>query len=265
MGPMSGFERRDLGGGILGHVATSLERDGFLAAFLERSGGVSSGPFTSLNGSYSVGDERRAVDENRRRFARAVGVDRFCVPGLVHGTKIVPIGRRRATDGSWGPARLLADADGTSTTATSVGLAAFSADCLIAVMAHPREGRVTMVHVGWRGLAAGILPKAIARFRDRRGIRVAFGPTIGPCHYEVGDDVVLAVASGSPTGAVSVRRNGRRYLDLVATSRAVLRAEGIRWVEDTGLCTACEERRLFSYRRDGLTGRHLAVAVRLLA
>jgi len=248
---------------VAAHVATALERDGFVTAFFERSGGVSTGPFSSLNGSYSVGDEEVAVDENRRRFAEALGIERFCVPGLVHGTKIVPVGPRRATDGSRGPALLLADADGTTTTRPGLGLAAFSADCVIALMVDPRDGRVAMVHAGWRGLAAGILRRAASLFDDRREVRVAVGPTIGVCHYRVGEDVVLAVAAGSPAGAVSERRNGSWYLDLAGTARTVLRAEGIRRVEDLGVCTACEEDRFFSFRRDGRTGRHLALAVRL--
>jgi copper oxidase (laccase) domain-containing protein len=64
-------------------------------------------------------------------------------------------------------------------------------------------------------------------------------------------------------GAVTERRSGRRYLDLVATTRAILRHAGILLVGDTGLCTACESPRLFSFRRDGTTGRHMALAIRL--
>lgn len=260
---MSGFDRRQVGRAAVAHVATTLERDGFLAAFLERSGGVSAGPFSSLNGSYLVGDDEAAVHENRRRVAEAFGLERFCVPGLVHGTRISEVGPRQATDGSRGPARALADADGTTTTEPGIGLGAFSADCLIALMGHPREGRVAMVHAGWRGLAAGILRRAAMRFDDPGEVRVALGPTIGPCHYEVGEEVVLAVDAGSSAGVVSERREGRWYLDLVGTARAVLRAWGIRRIEETGLCTACEEARFYSYRRDGTTGRHLALAVRI--
>jgi YfiH family protein len=260
---MNGFERRRLEHGGVAHVATTLEREGFLAAFMERTGGVSTGPFRSLNGSYTVGDDPRAVDRNRHRFAAAFGVERFCVPGLVHGTRVRPVGLGRRVDGFGGPAELLADADGTTTTHLGIALAAFSADCIIAVMAHPREERVALVHAGWRGLATGILRIGAALFDDRSEVRVAIGPTIGPCHYEVGEDVIRVVGSGSGAGAVSERRNGHRYLDLVATARAVLRSEGIGRVQDTGLCTACEERAFFSFRRDGTTGRHLSLAMRL--
>ncbi|MGZ8624512.1 MAG: polyphenol oxidase family protein [Actinomycetota bacterium] len=259
---MNGFERRDLGSGMTALVSSALERAGFLAAFFERTGGVSDAPFTSLNGSYQVGDETTAVSENRRRAASGFGLERFCVPGLVHGTSIMAVGPKRATDGFGEPAVQLADADGTTTRSPGIGLGAFSADCVIAVLGHPRERRIALVHAGWRGLASGVLQGGAALFSDRGGVLAAIGPAIGLCHYEVGEDVALAVAAGSSAGAVTELRGGRRYLDLVATSRAILRAEGIRRIEDAGLCTACETVRLFSYRRDGTTGRHLALAVR---
>jgi len=257
------FERRDIGGGVAALVARALERDGFLAAFLERTGGVSAAPFDTLNGSFQVGDRDVDVRENRRRVAAAFGLERFCVPGLVHGTEILPVGATRARDGFDGPATLLATADGTTTRSPGVGLGAFSADCVIAILAGPRDGRLALVHAGWRGLAAGIAQRGAALFPERQEVRVAIGPAIGPCHYEVGDDVARAVEAGSPTRAVTDRRRGRTYLDLVGTFRAILRAEGIRRVEDAGVCTACEDRRFFSYRRDGPTGRHLALAMRL--
>lgn len=261
---MASIHRRELGGGMAANVSASLEREGFLAAFFERTGGVSRGPFASLNGSYLSDDDDASVTENRRRAAATFGLDRFCVPGLVHGTRIASVGAKRADDGFRGPAVLLADADGTTTRTPGVGLGAYSGDCVIAVLGHPREGRVVLVHAGWRGLARGVLQRAVARLEDPRDARVAIGPAIGPCHYEVGEDVALAVAAGSPAGAVSERRGGRWYLDLVATSRAVLRAEGIRRIEDCGdVCTACEPARFFSHRRDGGSGRHLALAMRL--
>lgn len=258
---MSDFTRR-FGDGVAALVATGLESDGFLAAFFERIGGASTGPYGSLNGAYTVGDDRAAVDENRRRAAAAFGIDRFCVPGLIHGTKVTAVGPARASDGFEGPAELLAGADGTTTRTAGVGLGAYSGDCVIAILGHPGEGRVALVHAGWRGLAAGVLAAAARVFDDPRDVRAALGPAIGPCHYEVGPDVVLAVAAGSAAGVVAERRNGRHYLDLVGTTRAGLRAEGVRRVVDTGLCTACEEERLFSYRRDGTTGRHLALGMR---
>lgn len=260
---MSPFERRALGGGAHALVSLDLERAGFLAAFAERTGGASGPPFRSLNVSFSVGDDPNAVAANRRRMTQAFGIRSFAVPGLVHGTTILPVGRGRAGDGFLGPAAALRAADGLHTKQAGLPLAGFSADCVIAVMAAPAEGRVALVHAGWRGMAAGILQKAAALFGDRGQVIVAIGPAIGPCHYEVGEEVAAAVAATSPAGTVTERRGGRRYLDLVATIAAILGELGIRRVEDTGLCTSCEGGRFFSFRNEESTGRHLTLAMRL--
>lgn len=260
---MSRFERRALGSGGHALVSLNLERAGFLAAFAERTGGVSAAPFHSLNVSFSVGDDPGAVAANRRKVAQAFDIAAFAVPGLVHGTTILPVGPARAGDGFRGPAHLLRAADGLHTIRAGLPLAGFSADCVIAVMAAPGEGRVALVHAGWRGMAAGILQKAASLFRDRGQVMVAIGPAIGRCHYEVGEDVASALATATPAGAVTERRGGRLYLDLVATTAAILGEVGIRRVEDTGLCTACEGGRFFSFRQEGSTGRHVAMAMRL--
>lgn len=259
------FDRRDLGDGAVALVARELEGAGFLAAFLERTGGRSAAPFDSLNGSFQVGDRDVDVRANRRRVADAFGLERFCVPGLVHGTEVAIVGAARVADGFAGPATLLASADGTTTRTPGVGLGAFSADCVIAVLADPRDGRIALVHAGWRGLAGGIVQRGAALFPDRREVRAAIGPAIRACHYEVGEEVVIAVEARSPAGAVAERRGGRAFLDLPGTFRAVLESEGIRRVEDTEACTACDDSRFYSYRRDGATGRHLALAMRLPA
>ncbi|MEW6060110.1 MAG: polyphenol oxidase family protein [Actinomycetota bacterium] len=261
---MSGFERRSLGSGMWAHVATDLEDVGFLAAFFERTGGSSAKPFDSLNVSFGAGDDPAAVLANRRAAAAALGLEEFPVPGLIHGTTLAVVGRGRMRDGFFGPAEVFGTADGLHTKTPGVPLGAFSADCVIAVMASPGERRVAMVHAGWRGMVAGILHKGAALFENRAEVRVAIGPAIGPCHYEVGEEVASAVATAFPAGAVVDRRSGRWFLDLVGTTRSILREEGIRRVWDTGLCTACESRLLFSFRAEGTTGRHLAVGMRLL-
>jgi len=104
---VNGFERRALGGGGHALVSLSLERAGFLAAFAERTGGSSAAPFHSLNVSFSVGDDPDAVAANRRRVIQAFDMASFAVPGLVHGTTILPVGPARAGDGFRGPADLL--------------------------------------------------------------------------------------------------------------------------------------------------------------
>lgn len=256
------FDRRRIGHRGYALVSRALEEAGFLAAFSERTGGVSEGPYRSLNLSLSVGDDPARVGENRSRLAGGLAVRPFALGEQAHGARLVRVGSGRAGAGFHGGPPL-AGADGLVTASVGVALGVLVADCLPVVLASPAEGLVAVIHVGWRGLAAGIVQRAASLFERPRDVRVAIGPAIGPCHYEVGEDVALAVAAGSEAGAVTERRGGRRYLDLLETARLVLRARGLRRVEGTGLCTACHPNRFFSHRRDGVTGRQAGVAVRL--
>lgn len=258
------FERRKLGGRGFALVSTTLEGAGFLAAFSERSGGRSEPPYASLNLSFSTGDRATRVAANRRHLVDGLGITTITVPGQVHGRHLVRIGPKRVGAGFDGPDGVIAGTDGLWTSSAGIPLAVLTADCVPLVLASPTERRVAVVHAGWRGIAAGILAAALAAFESPREVRAAIGPTIGPCHYEVGEDVALAVAAASEAGARTRREGSSLRLDLVGTTRAALRAAGVRRVEDTGLCTACERRRFFSHRRDGAaTGRQGAVAVRL--
>jgi purine-nucleoside/S-methyl-5'-thioadenosine phosphorylase / adenosine deaminase len=257
------IERRDLGGQLRALVSTTLERAGFLAAFTERTGGVSPAPFGSLNLSLVTDDDPANGRENRARVVRRLDIPTFATPYQVHGAKVARVGAKRAGAGFEDPDTRIRGADVLLTRSRGVPLAVMTADCLPIVLASPEENEVAVVHAGWRGLARGILAAAVGAFEGAGGIRAVMGPAIGPCHYEVGEDVALAVASGSETGAVTRRRGGSLYLDLPGTARATLKARGVGRIEDVGLCTACERKRFYSHRRDGGTGRQAAIAMRL--
>jgi purine-nucleoside/S-methyl-5'-thioadenosine phosphorylase / adenosine deaminase len=257
------FERRTLPNG--GHVivSTTLERDGFVAAFSERSGGVSEGSYRSMNLSFAVDDDDDRVRTNRGRLVEGLGVDRFATAQQVHGTKLVRIGAKRAGAGFAGIEDRVPGADGMVATAAGVALAVLTADCVPVVLASGAQGAVAVVHAGWRGIAAGIVGAAAALFDTPGDVRVAIGPAVGPDHYEVGEDVALAVAAGTQAGAVTTRGDGVTRLDLAGTIRAELRALGIRKVDDVELCTACNPDRFFSYRVDEITGRQCGLAMRV--
>ena len=257
------MERRRLKGGVKALVSTALERDGFLAAFTERGGGVSESPYRSLNLGLHVGDRQGAVVENRRRAVAAVDVPPFATARQVHGAALVRVGESRAGAGFEDGRTALPGADGLVVTRDRLPVAVLVADCLPIALASPTEGRLVAVHVGWRGLAARIVQRGVEVFDDPAGAIAAFGPAIGPCHYEVGEEVALAVAAGSGAGVITERRDGRLFLDLAATSERTLRAGGVGRVERAGVCTACEPARFFSHRRDGVTGRQALIAMRL--
>jgi YfiH family protein len=242
-------------------VAPGLERRGVLAAFTERTGGVSPDPFRSLNLGFRSGDLVARVRRNRKRVASALRVPPFASARSIHGVRAVRVGPRRAGAGFDDPSTILPPADVLLTGGRGIPLAVLTADCLPVVLAS--DELLVVVHAGWRGLAGGILDRAAGLFPESRSAAAAVGPAIGPCHYEVGADVAEAVAGGSPAGAVRRRREGRVFLDLPATATAILRAAGVPEVEVAGVCTACRGDRFFSHRRDGVTGRQAVIAMRV--
>ena len=174
---------------------------------------------------------------NRERVREHAGAARLAQGRQVHGTHVV-------VDGEGGE-----EADGQVTTRPGVAAIVLTADCLPVALAGP--GAVGVVHAGWRGLAGGVLEAGVARPRRRGPVVAAIGPGIGPCCYEVGDDVRAVFGTSE------------RTLDLKAVARARLEAAGVGEIHDCGLCTACDAERFFSHRRDrGVTGRQAGLAWR---
>ena len=214
------------------------------AAFSTRLGGVSEPPFDRLNLGLLTDDSEDAIAENRRRLAAALGFEReqILFARQVHGTRLVDH-RVESPDG-------VVEADGHVVSKPGLAPLVFVADCLPVALAGP--GGVAMVHAGWRGLAGGILA---AGAEAVEATTAAIGPGIGPCCYEVGDEVLTAFARLGKGVAV------RRMLDLSEAARRLLARAGVERVESAGLCTSCEQESFFSHRRDeGRTGRQAGVA-----
>jgi YfiH family protein len=240
--------------GVRALVSTAFEDEGFLAAFTERAGGRSAGVFGGLNLGFRYGDDPAAVAENRQLVREALAVAPFACPQLVHRTWIAPVGSGRAGAGFGRPDGFVRGADGLVTRASDRPLAVMAADCLMIALADPASGRVTAVHAGWRGLAAGIVHRAASLFDRPAGVLAAVGPAVGADHYDVGPEVPAALAGVSSRGAVTGRRKGRTYVNLAATAERILREEGVHRIERADLCTACWPSRFYSYRRDGRGG-----------
>lgn len=217
----------------------------------------------------SVGAARAALREwARGRFHGVVGGSQ------VHGSRLWATDGTAVAgdDGAGGPWALrLAGYDGFMTAEPGILLTVSVADCVPALLWAPDAGAVALVHAGWRGVAGGIVPRAVEALAGRYGARPGslhawWGPAIGPCCYEVGDEVVAAIsatAAGEEPGAW-VRRDGPRpRVDLRAALGLQARAAGLApgRVAASALCTACEADRLHSYRRaSGGGGRMLAFA-----
>ena len=256
------MERRSFAADLFALVSPALESRGFLAAFTERTGGASASPYDSLNLGLHTGDDRAAVVSNRERVASALGVPPFAALRQVHGSRLVRLGERKAGAGFSDEDAPAAEADAALVTRPGLPLAILTADCVPVAIASEAEGCFVAAHAGWRGLAAGIVDRAMGAFEHPGRAAAAIGPAIGPCHYEVGEDVALAVAAGSDAGAVVEPREGAVFLDLPGTVARVLRRAGVRTIDRADECTACEEARFFSHRRDGVTGRQAMVVAR---
>jgi polyphenol oxidase len=212
--------------------------------FSTREGGVSEGPFASLNLGRATADEPERVDENRRRLCAEVGADPDALAlNYQHHSADV----REARPGARGDR-----ADGLWTDKRGLPVLALAADCLPIVLARANGAKpaLAVLHAGWRGLLGGIAASGVQALRSSL-VSAVVGPGIGPCCYEVGDDVAASFRRAFGLGLVTEGR-----LDLWSAAERALRAAGVARVDRVDLCTACNPEQFFSHRRDdGLTGR----------
>ena len=214
----------------------------YTVGFSTRLGGVSDGSFESLNVGRKTRDKPENVDENRRRLCEAVGVEpeRLALNRQVHGTTV-----NRAEAGERSK-----DGDGLWTDEPGVPMLAFSADCLPIALARVNgTPGLALLHAGRLGLLDGIVQAGVAALGGP--LMAIVGPGIGPCCYEVGEDILGAYRARFGQDVLRGRN-----LDLWTATERALREAGVDAVERLDVCTACEAGRFFSHRRDGpMTGR----------
>ena len=222
---------------------------GYEVAFTTRVGGVSEGPYASLNLGRKSGDDVKRVDANRRIACDAIGadLDELALNYQVHSARVLkaaPRMRGERADGLW-------------TDEPGLPIVAMSADCLPIAIARADgpEPAVCVLHAGWRGLLAGIVEAGAGALGDEP-LPAAIGPGIGPCCYEVGEEVAAPYRERFGEDVV---RHG--HLDLWTSAERALRQAGIEHVHRFDRCTACEPETFFSHRRDrGITGRQGVIA-----
>lgn len=234
----------------LGWLETRLG-DRATVIFSTRMGGVSQGAFESLNLGILTEDRPEDVIENRRRLAATIGVEaeRVAMGRQVHGTGLSWVDEEGMTHFAHPGGEPPAEADGQLTRESDSPMLVLVADCLPVALLGERG--LAMLHCGWRGLAGGIIEGAVAQIGAEAAV---IGPGIGPCCFEVGEEVEAAFAGLGP--GLKLGRN----LDLPEAARRLLDQVGVGSVESAGICTFCDER-FFSHRRDaGLTGRQSGIA-----
>ena len=222
------------------------------AAFSTRIGGVSAAPYDSLNVAILTGDRREDVRDNRHRLAGALEIDpeSVLIGRQVHGAHLERRDAAPRPNAFADPGPELPEADVQATAAPGLAPLVMVADCLPIAVSGP--GGVAMLHCGWRGLAAGIVERGVDEVSAEAA---AIGPGIGPCHYEVGDEVLEAFAPLGDGIAAG------RMLDLREVARRLLERAGVEQLEVSELCTSCEPELFFSHRRDGGdTGRQAGLA-----
>lgn len=229
--------------------------------FSTRMGGVSEGIYSSMNLSYTRGDEREAVDENFRRIAAALGcgVEDMVCSDQTHTTNLRIVGK---ADGGKGITRErdYSDVDGLLTDEPGVYLATFFADCVSLYFVDTRRKAVALAHSGWRGTVARMGQCVVERMREAYGtdpadLVAAVGPSICQECYEVSEDVADAFASafhkaGQEREILFAKGGGKYQLDLWRANEIVLAEAGIleENIQVTDLCTCHNDRYLFSHR-----------------
>jgi YfiH family protein len=207
------------------------DQPGYVVAFTTRVGGVSDGVYKSLNLTIGTGDEPERVEENRRRACELLSLpyERLSFNRQVHSPTVHRAGKRgEPGDGLW-------------TDEAGLPMLAFSADCLpIAVARTDGERRLAVVHAGWRGLSEGVVQTAVEAVGGASAAIV--GPAIGPCCYEVGEEV---------SSLFDEDLTVNRRLDLWSAAERALRRAGVAVVERVDLCTRCHPELFFSHRRSG--------------
>ena len=235
-------------------------------AIFTRQGGVSPAPFDTLNLSVSVPDEEARVYANRRRAYGLFGRDTGSVvhAHLVHGNDVAQV--TQADNGTWTPR-----VDGIMTGEPGCALTMNYADCTPIFLYDPAHHAIGLGHAGWQGTVQD-LPGALVRGMqaafgsDPAELLAGIGPCIGPCCYEVGEQVITAVRHTFPdadslfTGPPQEKRpfsqGGGPHFDMPEANRRNLARAGVRHIELSGLCTACRTDLFFSHRAErGRTGR----------
>lgn len=223
-----------------------------------RLGGVSQGPWQSLNLGTNSGDDPNDVARNRQRLNEVLPASPRWLQ-QVHGRTVVQHA---------GPESLLAgsvQADAQWSSARGAVCVVLTADCLPVLFCDRQGTQVAAAHAGWRGLAAGVLENTVAAMSTPASELLAWmGPAIGPAVYQVGAEVKAAFRQQEDEGAEAFAADGDRWLfDLYAMARHRLQRAGVGHISGGGVCTYCDPERFFSYRRDIVTGR-MATMVWLL-
>lgn len=216
-----------------------------------RCGGVSLGAHASFNLGLRCGDDLQAVQTNRALLAQHLPQP----PRWLHQVHGAVVANADALAGE-------TDADASVARAAGTVCAIMIADCMPVLICDEDGSVVAAAHAGWRGLSSGVIENTVRAMNVSAARLLAYlGPAIGPAAFEVGDDVRDAFMRHDPAAAAAFKahREGKWLADLFTLGRQRLAASGVQRIFGGGDCTASDQRRFFSYRRDRITGRMAAL------
>lgn len=218
-----------------------------------RQGGVSTGGYSSLNLGDHVNDQAEYVMQNRQRLYDYIGIaaSRFTWLDQVHGQTIVTAEANKN----------VVAADGSDTTDSNIVCVVMTADCLPVLFSDRTGQRVAAVHAGWRGLAGGILQKAIQRFPEPAQVMAWLGPAISQLHFEVGHDVYQAFVANNSQNSAAFKPGAmpnKWMADIYQLARLQLNSAGVTHIYGGRHCTYTDKERFYSYRRDGAESGRMA-------
>lgn len=222
------------------HAATTL-----------RTGGVSTGGYTSLNPASHVNDDQAHVIANRQIIGEMLHLPAEPVwLEQVHGIRVVQADQ----------ARSLETADASFTNQNNTVCAVLTADCLPVLFCGDNGDVIAAAHAGWRGLQAGVLAQTLQAMHCKKEITVWLGPAIGPEHFEVGDEVREAFSTNNPGNEIAFKTNGpgKWLANIYQLARLQLLELGVDQIHGGHYCTVADPQRFYSYRRDGATTGRMA-------
>jgi len=255
--------QREENNGLLYYRFYSLAAYGEIVhGVFTRLGGISCSPYHWLNVGKSVGDDQKAVDANHDLICRTLGIHRgdIATAYQVHSANVAVIGPEDR-------GRVALQTDALVTNSPGVFLMLRFADCVPIAFYDPVQRAIGLAHAGWKGTLGKAAQKAVEAMAEAYGSRPAdliacIGPSIGPCCYQIGGNVVKLVNEVFPHQPQLLHQqgDGSRHFDLWEANRLQLAALGIHQIEMSGLCTACHNDEFFSHRADnGRTGRFAVV------
>jgi YfiH family protein len=237
----------------------NLDKTGVIQAVFTRRGGISKAPFASLNTGGTVGDDPQAVFENRQRCFSALGCDLSSMFDVwqVHSTEVVFAEAPKPVEVPHQKADvILTDRPG-------ITLFMRFADCVPIFLFDPIRRVIGLVHAGWVGSVNRVAAVAVQAMTQQYGchpvnILAGIGPSIGLEHYPVGEDVISRVEQAFPdeTMQLLTKYDDGIHFDLWKANRLSLESQGVKQIEEAGICTACHLEDWFSHRGEaGQTGR----------